>query len=167
MAERGEPGADVVDGDAHALVAQPLERLAQLAVVLDRLVLGELDHERPVVVMAARDQVLEVAGGEQGGGDVERQVQALGQALLAAQRELDDRSSSSTPMPERVGVEEGLLGRHLVAALVGEACERLCADHAPAVEVDDRLQRDVEAVAVDQAGEAALLVLATAAVEVG
>ena len=166
MPERGEPGADVVDGDAHALLAQPLERQAQLAVVLDRLVLGELDDERPVVVMAARDQVLEVAGAEQGGGDVERQVQALGQALLAAQSELDDRELQLDPHAQRVGVEEGLLGRHPVAVLVGEPGQRLGADDAPAVEVDDRLQRDVEAVAFDQAGDAALLVLAPAAVEV-
>src|SRR5215218_9702939 len=65
-----------------------------------------------------------------------------------------------------MGVEERLLGRQPLAALVGEARERLGADHLAAVEVDDRLQRDVKAVAVDQPRDAVLHRFAAAAVEV-
>src|SRR5699024_4663050 len=45
VAQRGEPGADVVDGQAHAALAQRLDGLAQGGVVLDRVVLGQLEQD--------------------------------------------------------------------------------------------------------------------------
>ena len=55
---------------------------------------------------------------------------------------------------QRVGVQEAGLRRDRGAVGVGEARERLGADDLAAGEVHDRLQRDVEALAGDQAPDA-------------
>ena len=98
VAEGGEAGADVVDRDADAEVAQAVELGAQGDVVLDGLVLGDLDDERAGVVVAGDDE-RELVVLEHGGGDVQREVAALGQAVAwhsSASR--ITASSSSTPM---------------------------------------------------------------------
>ena len=55
--------------------AQVVERPAEREVVLDGVVLGQLDHERPPLVGGEHPDQL--VAGEQGGGGVEREVQAV------------------------------------------------------------------------------------------
>ena len=97
------------------------------------------DLEREVVVL------------EHGGGDVEREVAALGQARRSqSQRAADHGHLELDAHVDGVGVQEAALGRDRVAVGVGEARERLGADDPAAGEVDDRLEGDVEPEAVDQ-----------------
>ena len=109
----------------------------------------------------AGDQEREIVVLEHGGGDVQREVAALGQARAwQLQREPDDGQLELDAHVDGVGVEEAALGRDRVAVGVGEARERLGADDAAAGEVDDRLERDVEPEAVDHALHARLDALA-------
>ena len=111
------------------------------------------DLERELVVL------------EHGGGDVQREVAAVGQAVLAGQREPDHGELELDADVDGVRVEEAALGRERGAVGVGEARERLGADDAAAGEVDDRLEGDVEPVAVDKPLHARADALAALGVE--
>ena len=144
-----KPEPDVVDRHADAVVAQAVERAAEREVVLDRLVLGQLDHERAPVV--GGQQLQQLVAGQQGGGGVEREVEPLGQAVVGLEREPHGGQLELRAELERVGVEEAVDSVGIAIAVgVGEARERLGAHDLAAGEVDDRLQRDVHALAADQ-----------------
>ena len=116
--------------------------------------------------VAAGDLEREVVVLEHGGGDVQREVAALGQArawLSSASRMT--ASSSSTPMSTACASRKQRSVGRACAVGVGEAGERLGADDPAAGQVDDRLEGDVEPVAVDQPLHARLDALAAHAVE--
>src|SRR3954471_2802244 len=100
--------------------AQAIEVAGEGHVVLDRLVLGDLDHQWAVGPVAG-DHEGQLFLLQHGGGEVQCQVAAGREPVrVGFQRELDHGELELDAHVDRVGVEEAALGRDRVAVGVGE-----------------------------------------------
>src|SRR3954469_19712271 len=159
-------GAEVVEQDADAELAQALERRARRGDVLEEDALGDLEAEAAGLEAAARERPLhlaeELGPGELAARHVDGDAEVGGvREALAPGGDLGGRLLEH-PAAERRD-EAGLLGQadelgradDAVAGTV-PADERLDADQALVGDVEDRLVVDAELLALDGAAQVAL-----------
>ncbi len=139
VAQRGEPGPDVVDGQAHAALAQRLDGLPQGRVVLDRVVLGQLEQDPGQGQRG--EEVQQVGAQQRGRRHVHRHV--AGDAVHEPGRALQRLQLQRVAAADAVGLGEDDVGSLL--PVLREAAERLGADPAPGDDVDDGLEHDAGA----------------------
>ena len=114
--------------------------------------LRELHHQRAALVRDQQGQQL--VAREQRGGGVEREVEPFRQPAVSGEGEPDGGQLQLDAQVHGMRFLEAALGRDRLPVGAGEARQRLGADHLAAREVDDRLQRDAEPLAADQAPDA-------------
>ena len=151
--ERGPPGAEVVQRDLAAELAQRREPSRRLGGVAQRDPLGDLEAEQPRVPAAGREhpaQVLDQLVVDQlGGRDVQRDddpVGGVGEGRdHVVQRALEDEQAELADQRPALGGLDDLVRRHRRTVVVGRpADQRLDRDHAAGRQVDDRLVVDLE-----------------------
>jgi hypothetical protein len=160
VVQPGEPGADVVDGDAQAERGETVQDAPQRRVVLDGRVFGDLDDDpaRRRLGQGVGDRRVQQAVR----GEVDRDVGRIGLVHRRGcpQSELDHLAFEFDPHAQRPGVREHL-GRPLVERR--EAGEELVADHPPVGHRHERLRHQDQVVPGFQVRETAASVQTGAA----
>src|SRR2546423_2063870 len=151
LAQRGEPGPEVVDGDSHAQVVQLLQ-LASRPVARRSLDDGGLGHLEPEAARWQR-RGIELAPNERAdsarrqlpAGDIDRGDEVVGQDTVAAPRRRlvagvsEDELAELEDQPGRLGDRDESRGWDAAASRRVPAKKRLDAHHRGAVESDLRL----------------------------
>ncbi len=162
QAQAGITGAEVVQGDREAHRAVVMQGVVQQLVIVDRRLLGQLDHH-----LARRDaEALQQL--ERASGLVRRLEQRLGRYVeeqLALELQVA-KTLAGGPARELLKFAEaaGVAGhgeqrqRRMQRAVGRPAAERFVAEDAPLGKADDRLEQAVQvALSEDQAQRAGLL----------
>ena len=131
-----EPCAGVVDRDAEPALPERVERVLEDRVLLDRLVLGDLQHDPRGMFADRRREVGRHRGSVRA---VDGQVRVVGKGRQRAERVADRQELQLDAQLVFHGLGEPLV-RWTERERV-EACERLGAHDLPCAEVDDRLER--------------------------
>jgi hypothetical protein len=156
-AQSGGTGAEIVDRDRAARLAQPLQRRAQTRVVIQQALFGQLDHAT-VGRHARLRGVVEEAYGEvrlfvdRIGGDVDEQQPRDTLGRKALERALDAEEVELQLHAAATGGLEQILRR--VQPAVGRAAgQRLEAADAARARVDDGLEQGRNAPLAHELGE--------------
>ena len=159
VAQRAVPGAEVVDRESEALLAEAGDGLGGAVALVDEHGLGQLEHHRlriDVVLVDERDDALDEVGlADLHGRDVEAAEQLrpphrdLRQPLL--DHPVPHRHDQAGPLGDR----HELAGRDVAVLRVVPAHERLGAHHLARAEVDERHVDEPHLAALERLAEVA------------
>ena len=153
VAERGEPGTGVVDRELD-VVAERRDRGPDLAVIVNRDVLRDLEHDVEATLAQVGPQRL--LGEDHLRADVQVDEAVGRQRLGGVERGGDRGRLELDAHPARGGVGEHPVGRRAV----GEAAERLVPEDGRGLEIDDRLEHRPERAALDRPADPVAQLLA-------
>jgi hypothetical protein len=142
MSEVGDSGTGVVGRDSH-VGAEGTHRDMQRPVIVDDLVLGDLQDDRPR--LTGKELRQNPAAAEEVGRDIEAQPSVGRKARAGSDRATEGRGLEFDAEADPYGVDERLCRR----VVGGEPGERLEADRLARCEVDDRLEDRPERAGLD------------------
>ncbi|MFO1408778.1 MAG: hypothetical protein U1F06_00130 [Steroidobacteraceae bacterium] len=156
VGERGIAGAEIVDRDPHAARVQRVHRRQHLVGIAREHRLGELELQRRRRHAAEAQRVVDM--GEEGVVQqlLHRDVDRDRAGALAHQAARLHAGAAQHPVAEArhlaalLGQRDELRRRHLAELRVVPAQQCLERTHAAALQVDDRLEVQLEAVGVDR-----------------